>query len=319
MKWLLCALLVPMALPVLAGDAAFSPDGKLVHVVPGQGAKLWTVNVADGKVTTVDLAKELGADDAVKAIAPGPKGTYWIASRLTVWQWSPTERKLEKHATLKGSEIFDLAYNPAGETILITGEFGEAEPYQTGVRALARGEKEFAEPKLGLTEVVAPVFDREGRFYFRHESDLWVGRAVEGSDDVAFNAFRAAPLGNVLSEGGELGASKIISAIAPTGKGIYVAMSNLVEAELIFLPQPATGKAPGALKDAWKRMTASLQSLSVVPIKGSISAISALCASPDGAQLFFRADEEDGAKKFRLLETKSGKMRTIGDAPKEKE
>ena len=320
MKWLLFAFVVPALTSAFAGEAIFAPDGKAVYVCAGRGANVWNVAVADGKVTEIDFAKDLGADDEIKAITGGPKGTCWIASRLTLWSWSPAEAKLTRRLALKGEEIDDVAYNPATNTLFITGRFGEAAPFAEGLRALHGTEKEVTEPRLSLDPLVAPVFDREGRFYFRHESDLWVGAEVPGSDDVMFQAFRAVPLGNVFSEAGMKRGSKVIASIAPAGKGLYVVMGSAVEAELIFLPRPTGGKDPGlgpaGLKEAWKRMAANLQAATTIPVKGTIASISALCASPDGTQVFFQTlDDDNGERKFRLLETKARKIRVLGDVP----
>jgi hypothetical protein len=127
----------------------------------------------------------------------------------------------------------------------------------------------------------------------------------------------------LISESGDLGGSKILTAIAPIDKSVYLVLQNKVEAELVKLPKPAKVDPteplkgqPGELKASWKRMAATLQSAEVVGFPGDVADISALCVSPDGARVFFlMLSENDGSKKFKVLETKTGKVKVIGEAP----
>ncbi len=322
MKSALIVLCAALATSACGADAVFTPDGKTVHACPRSGAKLWSISTTDGKATVVDLEKELGAGEELQAITGGPKGAYWIATRKSVWLWN-ADGKLEKRTTIEGDSIEDLAYNPVSDTLFISGRLGENDSVDS-FKALRPGEKEPAEVKLSLDPVIVPAFDREGRFHFRHNDDLWVGAEVSDADDVEMSAYRAVPLGHVFSEVGELRASKIISAIVPVEKSLYIALSSKVEAALIKLPKPSIGKGleplagqPEELKGIWKRMAGALATVQEIPLPGEISSISGLCASPDGARVFFWTQAgESGDTKFHLLDVKTGKIRVMGEVPK---
>jgi hypothetical protein len=57
MKWLPGLFVILAVSSAPAGDAAFAPDGKSVHFLSGHPAKLWTVNLADGKLSDTDFFK----------------------------------------------------------------------------------------------------------------------------------------------------------------------------------------------------------------------------------------------------------------------
>jgi hypothetical protein len=291
-----------------------------VHICLPNREKIWSVTVADGKTVVVDLAKELGTEEKPVAITHGPKDVLWVATQHAVWQWRPAEGKMEKKATITGDTIEDIAWNPVSDTLFMSGRFGEGNPVD-GFLALRPGEKEAVEVKLSLTPLFAPAFDKEGRMFFRYQDDLWVGGEVSDGDDVEMSAFRVAPLAQLMSESGELGGSKIITGIAPIEKSVYLVLQNKVEAELVKLPKPAKVDPteplkgqPGELKASWKKMAATLQGAEVVPFPGDVADISALCVSPDGARVFFlMLSDNDGSKKFKVLETKTGKVKVVGE------
>lgn len=317
MKWPFLAAVSLLSSNIFASEAVFSADGKSVHVcLPGSN-KVATVSLADGKATPVDFGKDLGEEETPVALTYGPKGVVWLATQHGVWHWHPAEKKVEKKAAIPGDTIEDIAWNPKTDTLYISGRLGESKT--DPLIALKSGEKETVEVRLGLSTILVPVFDREGRLFFRSDDDLWVGAETEPtSDEVDLAAYRLAPLSLLWSEHGDLSGSKIISAIAPAEKSVFMALQNRVETDLIKLPKPKGDVSdnvqaqPTNPKAAWKKTIATLQSAEVTAFPEHVTSIQGLCASPDGLRLFFVVLYENGEKTYRLTDLKTGKTKVIG-------
>jgi hypothetical protein len=311
-----CALFTSTS-SIPAGEAVFSPDGKSVHVCLAGSNKVTTVSLADGKASAVDFGKDLGEEETPVALTYGPKGIVWLATQHAVWHWQPAEKKVEKKAAVPGDTIEDIAWNPKSDTLYITGRQAESKGDQ--LVALKPGEKEIVGVKMGLTTILVPAFDREGRLFFRSENDLWVGSEREpNSDEVEMAAYRVAPLAELVSEHDDLSGSKIISGIAPVDKSVFMTLRNRVQTDLVKLPKPKGSPDdvleghPHSLKATWKRMIATLQSAEVSSFPEHVTSIEGLCASPDGARMFFIVFYENGEKTYRLMDMKTGKTKVIG-------
>lgn len=321
----LCGLVFPMK--IQAAEAAFTEDGKTVLACPHLEAKLWSVSLADGKTTVLDLKNTLEDAEDIVCLSRGPGGKFWVATSQKLFLWKPGEDTAQKVVALEEGGIQDINWNPvSGDLIVQTYSEDDAAAVSL-LKSLPKDGKELVDA-ADAPDMLSASFDAEGRMFFSSDSDLWAGLASISDDTLTLSAWRAAPLSLLLYEDGNPGSSFTLIDVVPTGKSLIMTVSNEVEARLVQIPKPVVGMGPdGALEKVgpglaahWKQAAAALQSLKIVPIKDALAAIFTLCSSPDESQVFFTAhSDEDGKQTFRLLDVKTGKIRVLGEAPAEGE
>ncbi|HSI62918.1 MAG TPA: hypothetical protein VLE43_07355 [Candidatus Saccharimonadia bacterium] len=314
-----------LSTPLSAAEAAFTADGKTVIALPHDGGRLWSVSLADGRTTVLDLSKHI-ADEDLGSITPAADGQFWLATPKKLFLWKPGNDSLQKVLTLEHGEFMDINWDPASGDLLAETYGGESETDdEFHLKALPKGGTEFVEAKDAPT-MFSAVYDAEGRLFFSSESDLWAGLTSVEDDQLSVTAWRAAPLAVLQYEAGNPGSSFTLVDVAPAGKSLLLTVSNEVEALLVQMPKPQVHlgpegpleKLPAGVSARWKQAATALQSLKVLPIKDTLATIFNLCTSSDETQVFFLAhSEEDGKKTFRLLDVKSGKIRVLGEAPSE--
>ena len=133
---------------VADGTAAFSPNGRSI-AIPGQPGRLWGIGdggplaVFDSPVPLVAMAFDPGGELVASVAGAGEKGER--AVRL--WE----AKSGEQAAALMPSAAGDVAFSPAGQTILT------AEPSGAAIWSLAPGY-----PKFNLGPVANAGFSAEG-------------------------------------------------------------------------------------------------------------------------------------------------------------
>jgi hypothetical protein len=307
--------------PLPAAEAAFTEDGKTVIALPHEGAKVWSVSLAEGKTTVIDLGKQIDGED-LQSISPASEGQFWISTSKKLFLWKPGSDSAKKVLTLEHGELMDINANPASGDLLVEVFGGESETDSAfHLKALPKGETELVDAK-DVPAMFSAVFDAEGSFFFSSDSDLWAGLASTVEEGLSLDVWRAAPLAVLQYEANNPGSSFTLMDIAPAGKSLVMTVANEVEAFLVQIPKPGTDmeKLPAGVSARWKQAATVLQSLKVIPIKESLATIFNLCSSADESKVFFLAhSDEDGKKTFRLLDVKTGKIRVLGAAPGEEE
>ncbi|QIF04086.1 hypothetical protein [Roseimicrobium sp. ORNL1] len=309
--------------PLHAGEAAFTEDGNTVIALPHDGAKIWSISLADGKTTVVDLGKQIEGED-LHSISPAKEGLFWLATSKRLFLWKPGYATARKVLTLEHGEFTDINADPSSGDLLAETFGGESETDSAfHLRALPKGEMELVDAK-DAPAMFSAVYDAEGRFFFSSDSDLWAGLTSTVEEGLSLDVWRAAPLAVLQYERNNPGSSFTLMDIAPAGKSLVMTVANEVEAFLVQIPKPSVHlgpegpleKLPIGVPARWKQAATVLQSLKVIPIKESLASIFNLCSSADESKVFFLThSDEDGKKTFRLLDVKTGKIRVLGEAP----
>lgn len=246
--------------PLRAGEAAFTEDGNTVIALPHDGAKVWSISLADGKTIVVDLGKQLESED-LHSISPATGRQFWLATSKNLFLWKPGEESVKKVLTLEHGEFTDINADPASGDLLAETFGGESETDTTfHLRALPKGETELVDAQ-DAPAMFSAVYDAEGRFFFSSDGDLWAGLTITVEEGLSLDAWRAAPLAVLQYERNNPGSSFSLMDIAPAGKSLVMTVANEVEAFLVQMPKPSVHlgpegpleKLPIGVPERWKQ------------------------------------------------------------------
>ena len=190
MKSLLFALLLSPAL--LAGSAAFLPDGKRV------------ARQGDSGVLLLDLSKgtesELKFPEDFQVEYVGLAATadaLLLAGGQRVMSWNPATGAWQEIWRAPAElTVDDVACDPKGGRVLVTTSREDAEP-EWWVLDPKQPQKAGKVFNRRATYATSPVFDPAGNLYFTCHGDLWKGSIETGDwDETPFvlNATRIWPL-----------------------------------------------------------------------------------------------------------------------------
>jgi hypothetical protein len=152
-----------------AGNAAFTADGKAVYMISPASNSLDRLAVESADVTSVKVG--LGKDDVVNGLALAKDGTFYLATRKSLWCWKPGESKAKwLESAPKKTEFTDVACNPKTDGVLITSGTGLF--YKKDRHAKLCSVAIRYNPGRSIE---SPVFLPNGSFLFSADGDLWHG------------------------------------------------------------------------------------------------------------------------------------------------
>lgn len=321
----------------LAGDAFFSPDGKVVTMgLNGLRTGLVRVEVATGKITKAPLPKEL-AEAYIESIARGSEGETLFIADDAVWVWKddakPAVKRVCSTAPVVGAtDLFVVTQegSPLKDILFVSGnekEDGAAMPAMWGRRPGAKSFVQVFCRRVNGAAAGTPTSD--GRFFFESGGDLWEGgiTLLDESDDLTrigvLVGARIAPVAALNTDEGN-GGGQWLSVMAVAGKSIFCGLRGRHMGTVVRVPvpekpmySPASEDFP-SVKDQLDAMQASLKGAEV--IAEDMDRLEGFCATEVNGKprLFYVApipDDEKGPA-MQLWEGE-GKPRVIGHLPAE--
>jgi len=293
-----CGAFIAWCNATMAGNAAFTADGRAVYMLTDAPSSLDKIDVERGTVSTVNVG--LGKDDRVAGLALAKDKAFYLITKNALWYWKPGEGRAKwLEPAPKKVEFEDVACNPKTDEVLITS--GSALYYK----------------RVRCTEMVAvgiryqpgraiesPVFLPDGSFLFSATGDLWHGfieRTVEESaatnrwTNTDLVAYRYAPLAQRETYNGTPMESGI-RAIGVSRNKVYADFGRMGGSgwgRVIRLDLPVQKAGSWASNNTAKETAKIIGSVN--DLGDTSGGFVYLCGSPDGHRVYYGDGWSDGA------------------------
>ncbi len=285
----------------LAAEAVFTRDGRRVYLLNtsrqiGNGA-LATVDVATGRSAAASLPPSIAEREEPVSLTRSKSGFLLFLFSDALWAYDPikvTSRKVR--AAEPGNVFYDASCDPGTGQIFVGGKTGleyldanDATAHPVSARRV--------EGFRGLT-VLGPH-----QLLFSERGDAWLGRinheeADAGKTFATLLAYRFAPVAT-LETGNYTPVNQGVAEFAVTQRWVYMharRMGGSGDGVVVRVakPDPKTLDDADVLFDLKKRAEADAATLLSMETLGKNGSSAALCTSPDGTTVFYRAEGKDG-------------------------
>lgn len=287
----------------LAGNAAFSADGKVVYTInwdsPGT---LNRVEMNSQKAVTIKV--KLGKDDVVDGIARAKDGAFYLVTKNTLWRWQAGEDNATLLEPSPTHPLNDVACNPQTDEILLTS--GSDLYYKRNSRTAMIQVNIRYQPG---NEICSPVYLQDGSFLFGADGDLWHGiidyyiedpETKDRLEHADLTAYRYAPLATRETYNGspvETG----VGNIAVSNEKVYVdfrRMGGSGWGSILRLNLPVQKKGIWTSNNTAKDTVQTLSSVEELFITGGNYIF--IFGAPDGKQVYYY-EKSDNPCDYSLL------------------
>jgi hypothetical protein len=288
---------------VIAGGAAFSPDGRTVYLnASDQPGELEVLHLSDerSQQLTFHRFQQASHPKEIKSIASAANGRLLLLDSEALWTWTPASDDLQRLRNCPAGMKFNgIACHPKSGRILITVFLDKPEDSDHDTRLLFADTPEA--PLLTvrvrrLDRICCPVFLSDGSILFGAEGDLWQGTVdVQNENGEAprpvLSATRYAPLADRETYDGTPMQTGVHD-IAVSAHKVYVHVSRMGGSgwgDVLRLNLPGTDTEKKGDKDTGilRRYKEYREALASAEWLEENPSCAFLCNSADGKQVIF--------------------------------
>lgn len=278
----------------VAGDAAFSRDGKRIYALGEIDTRPAVQEIELGGRTIRDIAlTQLASNDWLRGITCSDEGRIFCTTKGSLWSFDPGSGALTKiRDAPSGTNFWRVAFDPKLHATFVTTDDREAPLF------MFRKEDEWIPVRMRRhPNPSCPVFSASGELFFSEYGDLWHGEiqtdTFDGEDHFSVAAYRYVPLATQETENAspsEIG----VADIGVSREAIYVQLSRMGgsgDGWFARLPRPVPKRTNEQSLDLLykpnERLPVYQKSLSSLKILGEDSRAGQIAVSPDERRVYY--------------------------------